>query len=122
MEVEFIAQVLQLANAAAHPEAASPTTRLALAALRDCGVLAAADAAALIRADGIWRTVQGMLRLTDGRTQADVLPATTAEALLRAAAAAGAPAVDVDALRATSDQLARDVRAAFVRLVGDIEP
>ncbi len=122
MEVEFIAQVLQLANAAAHPEAASPTTRLALAALRDCGVLAAADAAALIRADGIWRTVQGMLRLTDGRTQADVLPATTAEALLRAAAAAGAPAVDVDALRATLDQLARDVRAAFVRLVGDIEP
>ena len=36
--------------------------------------------------------------------------------------AAGAPAVDVDALRATLDQLARDVRAAFVRLVGDIEP
>jgi len=117
MEVEFIAQALQLV----HPAAASPTTRDALARLHDAGALRRDDAALLIRADHIWRTVQGMLRLTDGPAPRDALAEASADALLAATQAAGVAAVDVAALRATLDQLAQQVRAAFVRLVGEIE-
>ena len=49
------------------------------------------------------------------------LPEATARPLLRAAAVAGAPAVDLAALRASLDALAADVRAAFVRHVGEIK-
>ncbi len=121
VEVEFVAQVLQLVHAPAHPGLCSPTTRIALANLAAAGLLPEADAALLIRADRIWRTVQGMLRLTVGRAAREVpLPDATAQALLRATAAAGAKAVDVASLRATLDALAGEVRAAFVRHVGEI--
>jgi glutamate-ammonia-ligase adenylyltransferase len=116
MEVEFIAQALQLV----HPAAASPTTREALVRLRDAGVLGDGDAALLLRADRTWRTVLGMLRLTEGPAPRATLSDASADALLAATQAAGVPAVDVAGLRATLDQLASDVRAAFVRLVGEI--
>jgi [glutamine synthetase] adenylyltransferase / [glutamine synthetase]-adenylyl-L-tyrosine phosphorylase len=121
VEVEFIAQVLQLIHARDDPGVCSPTTRIALARLREAGHLPRADAALLIRADRVWRTVQGMLRITIGRTAPAELPEATARPLLRAAAAAGAPAVDLAALRASLDALAADVRAAFVRHVGKIK-
>jgi glutamate-ammonia-ligase adenylyltransferase len=121
VEVEFIAQVLQLIHARHDPGVCSPTTRIALAALREAGHLPRADAALLIRADRVWRTVQGMLRITIGRTAPAELPEATARPLLRAAASAGAPAVDLAALRASLDALAADVRAAFVRHVGEIK-
>ena len=79
-----------------------------------------ADAATLIRADHAWRTVQGMLRITYGRGRMDRLAQSTASALLRAAAEAGLPAVDVAALRATLDAIALQVRACFNRHVGEI--
>jgi glutamate-ammonia-ligase adenylyltransferase len=121
VEVEFIAQVLQLIHARDDPGVCSPTTRVALARLREAGHLPRADAALLLRADRVWRTVQGMLRITIGRTAPAELPEATARPLLRAAAAAGAPAVDLPALRASLDALAADVRAAFVRHVGEIK-
>jgi glutamate-ammonia-ligase adenylyltransferase len=121
MEVEFIAQALQLVHAPAHPKALSPTTREAFAKLRDAGALASGDAALLIRADRTWRTVLGMLRLTGGPAPRETLSEAAADALLAATEAAGAAAVDVAGLRATLDALARDVRAAFVRLVGEID-
>ncbi len=121
VEVEFIAQVLQLIHARHDPGVCSPTTRIALARLREAGYLPRADAALLIRADRVWRTAQGMLRITIGRTAPAELPEATARPLLRAAAAAGAPAVDLPALRASLDDLAADVRAAFVRHVGEIK-
>jgi glutamate-ammonia-ligase adenylyltransferase len=121
VEVEFIAQVLQLIHARQDPGVCSPTTRIALTRLRDARHLPRADAALLIRADRVWRTVQGMLRITIGRTAPAELPEATARPLLRAAAAAGAPAVDLPALRASLDALAAEVRAAFVRHVGEIK-
>ena len=121
MEVELLAQALQLVHAGAHPDLPHPSTRVALARLGAAGALPASDAALLVRADRVWRTVQGMLRLTEGRTPAEQLAPASAAALLRAAAAAGIAAVDVAALRATLDALAQDVRAAFVRHVGAIE-
>jgi glutamate-ammonia-ligase adenylyltransferase len=121
VEVEFIAQVLQLIHARGDPGVCSPTTRIALARLREAGHLPRADAALLIRADRVWRTVQGMLRIAIGRTAPAELPEATARLLLRAAAGAGAPAVDLPALRASLDALAAEVRAAFVRHVGEIK-
>jgi glutamate-ammonia-ligase adenylyltransferase len=122
IEVEFIAQAAQLI----HPAAAHPTTRLALAALRDAGALPPVDAELLIRADRLWRTVQGMLRLTSGRKPAAVLPEASAERLLRAVEASGAveaaAPLDVATLRATLDDTAAAVRAAFIRQVGEISP
>jgi uncharacterized tellurite resistance protein B-like protein len=62
-----------------------------------------------------------MLRLTDGPAPREALSEAAADALLAAARAAGLAAVDVAGLRATLDQLAAQVRAAFVRLIGEIE-
>ena len=117
IEVEFIAQALQLAAAAAAmPELCHPTTREALRRLATGGMLAAADAALLIRADRLWRSVQGMLRITLGRAPPETLPEASARALLRAVAPLLAPRpVDVPALRVSLDddggRGARDLRA-----------
>ena len=120
IEVEFICQTLELVHAAVHPEVRSQTTRVALRQLADAGALSADEADTLIRADRVWRTVQGMLRIMLGRTAPSNLPEATAQTLLRAAKEAGAPAVDLAGLRLILSGLAREVRAIFVRQVGDI--
>jgi glutamate-ammonia-ligase adenylyltransferase len=117
MEVEFIAQALQLMHVRTHPEVPSPTTRVALRRLADAGLLDRPDAELLIRADRLWRTIQGMLRITLGRVAGAELPGPSAEALTRAAGV-----VDVAELRATMSKVGREVRAAFERLVGRPEP
>ena len=122
VDVEFITQVLQLVHARRDPDICHPTSRIALRRLADAGLLGAADAALLIRADHVWRTVQGMLRITLGRAVPETLPDAAARPLLRAVGSAGAAAVDLPSLSATLDALAREVRAAFVRHVGEIAP
>jgi glutamate-ammonia-ligase adenylyltransferase len=116
IEVEFIAQVLQLIHAHEAAQLCSTTTRTALERLAKVGRLAADDAALLIRADRLWRTIQGMLRITVGRGARDALPDASAQALLRAVNSA----VDLEALRTTMDETAQQVRAAFVRYVGEV--
>ncbi|HEY7580676.1 MAG TPA: bifunctional [glutamine synthetase] adenylyltransferase/[glutamine synthetase]-adenylyl-L-tyrosine phosphorylase, partial [Acetobacteraceae bacterium] len=116
IEVEFIAQVLQLIHAREAPELCSTTTRIALHRLAKAEVLAADDAALLIRADHLWRTIQGMLRVTVGRGAREALPDASAQPLLRAVGTV----VDLDALRTRMDETARQVRAAFVRYVGEV--
>jgi glutamate-ammonia-ligase adenylyltransferase len=118
VEVEFVAQILQLVHAGKHRKLCHPTTRIALRRLRDAGLLPRADADLLIHADHVWRTVQGMLRLTVGRGAPDLLPEASARPLLRAAAQAGINAVDQPALRAGLDELARAVRIVFEQHVG----
>jgi glutamate-ammonia-ligase adenylyltransferase len=120
VDVEFIAQALQLRHARERRDVCNPTTRIALQRLADAGFVAEADAALLIRADRLWRTVQGMLRITVGRNAQPELPDASLRPLLRAMGEAGAEAVDLPALRATLDDLATDVRAAFVRLIGEV--
>ncbi len=120
IEVEFVSQVLQLIAVGSRPGVLSQTTRDALRHLGAAGLLPPDDAALLIRADRVWRTVQGVLRITLGRAVPAELPEAPARALLRVAAAAGAEAVDLPGLQATLDALAADVRAAFVRHVGDV--
>jgi glutamate-ammonia-ligase adenylyltransferase len=116
IEVEFIAQVLQLMHACVLPDLCSATTRVALERLAQAGKLAADDAALLMRADHLWRTIQGMLRITVGRGARDALPDASAQALLRAIGSAA----DLSALRKTMDDTAQQVRAAFVTYVGEV--
>lgn len=118
IEVEFIAQTLQLI----HPMRANPTTRVALQNLATAGALRADDAALLIRADRIWRSVQGVLRIAYGRNPPEPLSSAAGVALLAVANAAGVAAIDMSTLRATLEQLAADVRAAFIRIIGDPAP
>jgi glutamate-ammonia-ligase adenylyltransferase len=115
IEVEFIAQVLQLLHGVAIPEVLHPTTREALRGLAEAGVLSPEDAAMLIGADHAWRTVQGMLRITVGRDAGEILPEASARPLLRAMGA-----TDLPGLRASLDALAEEVRGAFVRYVGAV--
>jgi glutamate-ammonia-ligase adenylyltransferase len=123
-EVEFIAQALQLRHGPGRPEVLATTTRVALARLGKAGILDAGEAEALIRAERLWRTATGLVRLTQGRTREEALPAPAAEALLRAAAPLLGPddpaPVDLPGLRAQMRRCARDVRAAFNRHVADL--
>jgi len=120
IEVEFVAQALQLVHARAHPELCAPTTRVALARLAEAGFLGEEEAGILIHADRIWRTVQGMLRITLGRNPPENLPEASAVPLLHACAAAGLDAPSVKQLRAELDSMAGQVRAEFARRIGEI--
>lgn len=115
IEVEFIAQALQLVHGV---RPGCQATRAALRHLADEGGLPADTAAMLIRADRLWRTVQSMVRITVGRG-ADDLPPAAEEALLRVAGPQlGTPGLTLPQLRAALDAAAQDVRTAFTTLVG----
>jgi glutamate-ammonia-ligase adenylyltransferase len=122
VEVEFVAQALQVAHAHRLPAVLSPTTRVALAALAKAGVLPPEDHAALAAAERLWRAIVAHLRLTVGRWREEALPEPVAAALL---AAVGpllpAPAVDQTGLRAQMRVVAEQVRAVFLRHVGPLE-
>ena len=117
MEVEFVAQTLQLIHCAERPDCRSTTTRVALRNLIDLGVLPAAEGAGLIEADHLWRTIQSMLRLTVG----PVTTADVAEASARILLAATGVATMND-LRATIARTADLVRGVFIRHIGDPGP
>jgi len=111
IEVEFIAQALQLVHGPAHPGVLAPTTRVALARLGEAGLLPEANE--LVRAERFFRAALGALRLTVGRSAAAALPAPAAAAL---AAAVGVTGLD-DARSAIAETTAA-VRAAFLARVG----
>jgi len=117
VEVEFIVQVLELVHLRERPEVRHPTTRIAIDALAEAGVLEAQDAALLRRADRTWRTVQEILRITLGRLPRGELPRSVAETLARALALSSP-----EALAPELENLAASVRECFIRLVGKPEP
>jgi glutamate-ammonia-ligase adenylyltransferase len=122
IEVEFIAQALQVAHAARNPAILSPTTRTALAALAKARLLDAAEAEALMAAERLWRGIIAHLRLTVGRWKEEALPEPVSAALLLATAPLlPAPAVDAAALRAQMREAAAGVRDSFVRRIGPLD-
>ena len=128
MEVEFIAQALQVAHAAGQPGLLSPTTRVALAALAKAKILPVAEAEGLIAAERLWRGITAHLRLTVGDWREETLPEPVAAALLRAVApllpgpaGQAGPAVDQPALRAQMREAAARVRASFIRHIGTLD-
>jgi glutamate-ammonia-ligase adenylyltransferase len=118
IDIEFIAQSLQLIQVRDPGFVRSQTTHIAVQRLRDAGAIAKADAHALIEAERLWRTIQGMLRLTVGRVEAAALPHASALPLLRAAAQAGVDSVDSADLLLKSELIAQQVRTMFERYVG----
>ncbi|KAA2215127.1 bifunctional [glutamine synthetase] adenylyltransferase/[glutamine synthetase]-adenylyl-L-tyrosine phosphorylase [Teichococcus oryzae] len=119
VEVEFVAQALQLAHAKDHPRILSPTTRVALANLAKARLLPRDEAKQLIGADRLFRTVIGLLRLTVGRWRADSLPAPVGAVLLRGTAGLIPPSVvDVAELRQEIEASAERVRRIFERRLG----
>ncbi len=117
MDVEFIAQALQLLHAD-RPRLLHPCTRVALARLGAAGVLAQDEADRLVQADRVWRAVQGLLRITSGRIVPQTLPDTVAARLHRVLdrlAPSGLATIE-----ARLDHIAGETRADFVRLVGGV--
>ncbi len=122
IEVEFIAQALQLAHCRRKPAILAPTTRVALANLGRAGILPKEDAEALIAADKLWRTTIGLLRLTVGRWKDPALPAATAAALLRVTGPLlERPAVDLPDFHAQMRERAAQVRGLFERHLGRLD-
>ena len=66
LDIEFIAQYLQLRDAARHPEILSQETDLVFERLARSGIMAEEDAAALADAARLMRRLQALLRLTVG--------------------------------------------------------
>ncbi|MCC9625486.1 bifunctional [glutamine synthetase] adenylyltransferase/[glutamine synthetase]-adenylyl-L-tyrosine phosphorylase [Thalassospira sp. MA62] len=72
VDLEFIAQYLQLRHAHDHPEILSPTTRDVFKNLGKAGLLDQNDADFLANAGSFWLALQAMLRLTtEGAFKAD---------------------------------------------------
>ncbi len=63
VDLEFIAQYLQLVHAAAHPDVLSPNTATALTNLRRAGLLPAAAAEVLLPAARLLNNLTQVLRL-----------------------------------------------------------
>ncbi|MFM2130614.1 MAG: glutamate-ammonia-ligase adenylyltransferase, partial [Pseudomonadota bacterium] len=115
IDVEFITQYLQLRHAHERPEVLDTNTCAALGKLAEAGRLAPDAAECLIRANRLWRTIQGMLRFTyEGAFNEEAAPAGLKQALARAAGVPG-----FDALKAAMNDTTRKVREIFVSLIGD---
>ncbi|MCF3946246.1 bifunctional [glutamine synthetase] adenylyltransferase/[glutamine synthetase]-adenylyl-L-tyrosine phosphorylase [Acidiphilium sp. AL] len=114
MELGFIAEALQLIHGPASPALFHPGTRDALAGFAGAEILTEAEAAELIAADRLFRTIQGMMRITGlAEPGPDSAPGALAP-ILKAAEAA-----DFAALAARMTAAAELVRGAFLRHIGD---
>ena len=113
VDLEFIAQYLELSHAARHPQVLSTNTTDAFARLADCGCLARGTADELIAATRLWRRVQGILRLGEGR---DFEEERAPEGLRRVIARA-AGAASFTELKGRLGRTAERVAAHFAALI-----
>jgi glutamate-ammonia-ligase adenylyltransferase len=117
MEVEFIAQTLQLLTADARDR--SPVTARAFELLTCARLLPPADAAFLIAADRRFRSLQSVLRLLCGPKPpvdpARELPAATLDLLCRCMDVPG-----ISTLREEIETLSEKVREIFTRVIGPV--
>ena len=127
MELGFIAESQQLIHGPRALSLFRTGTRAALEALAGSGHLGRRETASLIAADRLYRSVQGMMRITGLTDPAAGAAPASLDALLAAADQAlsvspkmGWPApVDFPGLVATLAAAAEAVRTAFRRHVGD---
>ena len=115
VDLEFIAEYLQLRHAAERPEVLSPATIDAFARLGDAGLLSQKDAGTLVEATRLMRRVRGMLRLTIGGDRVE----EQAPEGLRTALAMSAGARDFDDLRNRLLAAQAKVRALYARIIDD---
>ncbi len=113
VEVEFVVQTGLLLTPLARP---AQTIRAAVERLAAAGALTADEAAILREADRLWRTIQGLLRITVGPRPPPELPDTALDTLLEAVGDC-----DAQSLRGRIDRVAAGVRAVFNSRVGSID-
>jgi [glutamine synthetase] adenylyltransferase / [glutamine synthetase]-adenylyl-L-tyrosine phosphorylase len=113
-DVEWVAQLLQLRHAGAVPELRTTRTLAALAAARDAGLLAAADAATLSAAWLLAARIRDAVMLVRGRPS-DTLPSSASE-LAVAARVLGYPPDGAQDLVQDWRRAGRQARAVMERL------
>jgi len=113
VDLEFIAQYLQIVNAAERPEVLDQNTEDALAKLAAAGVIGKADAELLIPAARLYQSVTQILRLC----LEDRFDAADAPRALRELLARSADMPDFSILEATLKDTLSRVHDAFNRLV-----
>jgi [glutamine synthetase] adenylyltransferase / [glutamine synthetase]-adenylyl-L-tyrosine phosphorylase len=113
IDLEFIAQFLQIVNAAKHPEVLDQNTELALTKLSAAGVLSPGDAEVLVPAARLYHTLTQVLRLClDKPFSAEEAPRALKDLLARAS-----DMPDFAALEATLKDTLSAVREAFEHIV-----
>jgi [glutamine synthetase] adenylyltransferase / [glutamine synthetase]-adenylyl-L-tyrosine phosphorylase len=114
VDIEFVAQYLQLREAHSRPNLLRENTAEALAALEAAGALAADSARELLAALRLWHAVQQMLKLTTVDQEID--EATAAPAFL-ALMARAAGAVDFASLKRDMDRNAARAFALYRMII-----
>jgi len=115
IELAFIAEALQLIHGPANPSLFHANTAAAIRALAKAGHISAPDSHALLNADFLWRSIQGIARIT-GLKEKDTAP----QPAMLAALFRATSTLDLAQLRATMSQTETDVRSCFTRLIGPI--
>ncbi len=118
IDLEFLAQYLQLREAAAHPEVLATPTQDAFAALAAAGILEKPKAEALIQATRFLRQVQEALRLTVG----PAFDADTLSPALQAALAGSVGMAGFAELRRHLVETQNWVHSVFVEMIDDPAP
>ncbi len=113
VDIEFVAQYLQLLHAHRHPDVLSTNTAESLSLLAGKKLLPEDAFAVLAQALRLWTAVQGMLRLTI----AEGFQEEEASAGLKAILAQAGEAVDFTALKTKMETCAQAVKALFESLV-----
>ena len=115
IDVEFVAQYLQLRHASRHSVCLSTTTATALERLAELGLMDLNEAAALIEASRLYQSLTQLLRLSiDNDFEPAQAPRGLVELLLR-----GGEAADLARLEAHIAEMQRATRAIFASIVGD---
>ncbi len=118
IDLEFIAQVLQLSHAAAQPEILHPTTVVAFNRLEACGLLSPPAARSLVAAARLHQSVAQVLSLAlDGPFEAAKASPSLQLCLERAAGIAG-----LDRLEAELVRIQTTVCDLFTEFVGEVPP
>jgi glutamate-ammonia-ligase adenylyltransferase len=112
IELAFIAEALLLIHGPAHRELFCFNTGAAIRGLTQAGCLEEPDALVLLKADFLWRTIQGIIRITGMRETDSSPPEALLAPLLRATGA-----IDLPELRSTIAHAQTAVRNCFRRYI-----
>jgi [glutamine synthetase] adenylyltransferase / [glutamine synthetase]-adenylyl-L-tyrosine phosphorylase len=116
VDIEFIAQGLQILHASSDPAILEPNTSQALQKLAQGGYLKPAEAEVLRRACDLYHRMTQLLRLcVSKRFEPDTAPQE-----LRRLVAAAAAVPDVSAAEALLADTQADVRALFAAIIGEV--
>jgi glutamate-ammonia-ligase adenylyltransferase len=112
VDIEFIAQMLQLVHGGENPTLRIPETLAALDALEAAGHLAAEDHTQLVHAYRTFRDIEGRLRLLDAPARHDFPASTDEQRKLAQLLGHAAP----DRLVAEVQALTASTRGIFTRI------